>query len=127
MSAAIKFEKTWFATIKARSENGEDLTQDHLRVMAYLESKVKALSSTKEKKPVVTLIFRDALGNILICTGWRALAGSTRDDPSPLMDHVEVGKIYDSYFSVETFYNLNLSLSNIPITSFLANQSFNLT
>ncbi len=109
MSAAIKFEKTWFATIKARSENGEDLTQDHLRVMAYLESKVKALSRTKEKKPVVTLIFRDALGNILICTGWRALAGSTRDDPSPLMDHVEVGKIYDIYFSVETFYNLTRS------------------
>ncbi|KAK3235160.1 hypothetical protein CYMTET_54624 [Cymbomonas tetramitiformis] len=76
--------------------------------MAYLESKGKALSRTKEKKPVVTLIFRDACGHILICSGWKALAGSTRDDLSPLMDHVNVGKIYDIYFSVETFYNLGV-------------------
>ena len=104
-----QFTKTWFGTLKNKFENNEDLSNDRFRVFAVCESKSKSLSRTKEKQPVVSVTFRDAPGNLLMATGWKLLAGATLQDTAPLLEHVEVGKLYDIYLSSETFYNLSLA------------------
>ncbi|KAK3248740.1 hypothetical protein CYMTET_41805 [Cymbomonas tetramitiformis] len=106
-----QFSKTWFGTLKTRFENDEDLSSLKFRVFAICESKSRSLSRTKDKQPVVSVTFRDAPGDVLMATGWRLMAGATLQDVAPLLEHVEVGKLYDIYMSSETFYNLSLASS----------------
>ncbi|KAK3277648.1 hypothetical protein CYMTET_14353 [Cymbomonas tetramitiformis] len=104
-----QFSKTWFGTLKSKFENNEDLSNLKFRVFAVCESKTRSLSRTKDKQPVVSVTFRGAPGDVLMATGWKLMAGATLHGIAPLLEHVEVGKLYDIYMSSETFYNLSLA------------------